>query len=209
LGELDFALQPSLRVSSNHAGDRAHLNATDNAELATLLNAVARRDRAAFKDLYERIAPKLFAILLRILRNKATAEEVLQEVFLRIWQNAESFSAEAGPAMGWLISIARNRAIDVLRSKNPAEPVADMDGAELFERIAEPTDREAHMMNIAALRHCLGTIEEPVRSSILLAYYEGYSREELAQRFERPVNTIKTWLHRGLAALKSCLERST
>ena len=87
------------------------MTATDNTELAMLLTAVARRDRTAFKELYQRVAPKLFAILLRILRNRAAAEDVLQEVFLRIWQNAQSFSAEAGPAMGWLISIARNRAI--------------------------------------------------------------------------------------------------
>ena len=183
------------------------MTATDNAELGMLLNAVARRDRTAFKELYQRVAPKLFAILLRILRNRAAAEDVLQEVFLRIWQNAQSFSAEAGPAMGWLISIARNRAIDVMRSKNPAEPVADADA--LLERFAEPIDREAQMTNIAALRHCLGTIEEPARGAILLAYYDGYSREELARRFDKEVNTIKTWLHRGLARLKSCLEAST
>lgn len=182
---------------------------TNNAELATLLGAVARHDRTAFKELYGRIAPKLFAILLRILRNKAAAEDVLQDVFLRIWQNAESFSAEAGPAMGWLISIARNRAIDILRSQNPAEPAPETDAAEWYARIAEPGDRETQMMNIAALRHCLGEIEEPTRSCILLAYYEGYSREELAARFDHPVNTIKTWLHRGLMALKSCLDVST
>jgi RNA polymerase sigma-70 factor, ECF subfamily len=185
------------------------LAAADNAELAMLLGAVARGDRIAFKELYRRIAPKLFAILLRILRNKAAAEDVLQDVFLRIWQNADSFSAEAGPAMGWLISIARNRAIDVLRSKNPAEPAAETDGADIFAKLAEPGDRETLMMNIAALRHCLGEIEEPTRSCILLAYYEGYSREELAVRFDHPVNTIKTWLHRGLMALKSCLDIST
>lgn len=185
------------------------MNATDPAELATLLAAVARRDRAAFKRLYDRIAPKLFAILLRILRNKATAEEVLQDVFLRIWENAERFSAETGPAMGWLISIARNRAIDVLRSKNPAEPVAQSDEADPFAHFVVPGDRETEMLNIAALRHCLGTIDEPTRSCILFAYYEGYSREELARRFGSPVNTIKTWLHRGLATLKSCLETST
>jgi RNA polymerase sigma factor (sigma-70 family) len=187
----------------------ALLSATDNAELITLISAVARRDRAAFKRLYERVAPKLFAILLRMLRNRAIAEEVLQDAFLRVWQNADSFSSEAGPAMPWLISIARNRAIDVLRSKNPAEPVAQSDDADPFANFPAPGDREAEMMNIAALRHCLGTIEEPVRSCVLLAYYEGYSREELARRFDRPVNTIKTWLHRALAALKSCLDAST
>jgi RNA polymerase sigma factor (sigma-70 family) len=184
------------------------VTSTDNAELVTLICAVARQDRAAFKQLYDRVCPKLFAILPRILRNRATAEDVLQDVFSKIWQNAESFSAETGPPIGWLISIARNRAIDVLRLKNPAQPSAD-DWGDLFAEIAEPSDREADMMNIAALRHCLGTIEEPARSCILLAYYEGYSREELARRFDRPVNTIKTWLHRSLATLKSCLEAST
>ncbi len=162
------------------------MTATNNAELATLLSAVVRGDRVAFKELYGRTAPKLFAILLRILRNKVAAEDVLQDVFLRIWQNADSFSTDAGPAMGWLISIARNRAIDVLRSKNPAEPASETDAADLFAKISEPCDRETQMMNIAALRHCLGEIEEPTRSCILLAYYEGYSREELAARFERP-----------------------
>ncbi|MGH6675455.1 MAG: sigma-70 family RNA polymerase sigma factor, partial [Xanthobacteraceae bacterium] len=179
------------------------MSATDNAELVNLIAAVARQDRAAFKRLYEHIAPKLFAILMRMLRNKDTAEEVLQDVFLKVWQNAGSFSSETGSAMSWLISIARNRAIDVLRSKNPAAPLSQSDNVDPFANFAAPGDPEAEMMNISALRHCLGAIEEPVRSCILLAYYEGYSREELAQRFGRPVNTIKTWLHRGLAALKS------
>lgn len=180
--------------------------ATDKAELVRLLAAVGRRDRTAFRQLYECVAPKLFAILLRILRNRSTAEEVLQDVFLKIWENAERFSAETGPAMGWLVSIARNRAIDVLRSKNPAEPFGQTDQVDPFANIAAPGDSESEMLNIAALRRCLGVIDQPTRSCILLAYYEGYSREELARRFGRPVNTIKTWLHRGLAALQTCLE---
>lgn len=185
------------------------MTSTATPELATLIAAVGRRDRAAFRELYQRVSPKLFGILLRILRNRATAEDALQDVFLRIWQNAESFSAKTGPAMGWLISIARNRAIDILRSKNPAAPASEIDAADLCAKIADPSDREADMLNIAALRQCLGTIEEPMRSCLLLAYYEGHSREELARRFDRPVNTIKTWLHRSLAVLKSCLEAST
>ena len=180
---------------------------TEKAELADLLRAVAREDRAAYKRLYEQAGPKLFGIVLRITRNRSAAEDILQDVFLRIWQNAHSFSPDAGPPMAWLSSIARNRAIDVLRQKTFVSVASDNeDETDWFERIADPRDLEDEMMNIAALRHCLGQIEEPARICVLLAYYEGYSREELAERYGKPVNTIKTWLHRSLAVLKDCLE---
>ncbi len=205
--KLDFAPYPSL--STEKANDRpAALAQLDNGELIALIGATARGDRDAFATLYQRTAPKLFAILLRILRGKAAAEDALQDVFLKIWQNARSFSPEAGPPMGWLISIARNRAIDILRARNPAEPGA-LEATDLFARLADLSDGEAQMSDLSALRHCLGTLEEPARNCILLAYYEGYSREELARRFDRPVGTIKTWLHRNLAILKSCLEATT
>ena len=184
------------------------MTSKDNAELASLIDAVAQRDRGAFKALYERAAPKLFAVVLRILRDRGPAEDVLQDVFLKVWQNAEGFSVDAGPAMGWLIAIARNRAIDMLRAKR-VMPLATEDARDLWENIATLGDGEAEVLNIAALRHCLGQIEEPSRSCVLLAYYEGYSREELAQRYDRPVNTIKTWLFRSLNSLKSCLESSS
>jgi RNA polymerase sigma factor (sigma-70 family) len=185
------------------------VTATNNAELAALLQAVARKDRAAFQALYERTAPKLFAIVLRILRERAPAEDVLQDVFLRVWQNAAGFSVEAGSAMGWLIAIARNRAIDHLRTKKLMPLAGTDDAADPYAEIAAIGDREAEMNDLAVLRHCLGELEESARSCVLLAYYEGYSREELAKRFDRPVNTIKTWLFRALGALKSCLERSS
>lgn len=205
--KLDFAPYPSL--STEKANDRpAALAQLDNGELIALIGATARGDRDAFATLYQRTAPKLFAILLRILRGKAAAEDALQDVFLKIWQNARSFSPEAGPPMGWLISVARNRAIDILRARNPAEPGA-LEATDLFARLADLSDGEAQMSDLSALRHCLGTLEEPARNCILLAYYEGYSREELARRFDRPVGTIKTWLHRNLAILKSCLEATT
>ncbi len=132
--------------------------------------------------------------------------KILQDVFLRIWRNAESYSQEAGAPLAWLNSIARNRTIDVLRRKSLAPADADPQDANWYERIAEARDREAELMDLSALRHCLGEIDEATRSCVLLAYYEGYSREELAMRFDKPVNTIKTWLHRGLATLKTCLE---
>jgi RNA polymerase sigma factor (sigma-70 family) len=182
------------------------LLATGQDEYADLLIAVAQRDRGAFRTLYDVASPKLYATILRIVRSKPTADEILQEVFLRIWQKAESFSSDAGPGRAWMNSIARNRAIDVLRQKSFVALSGGEDGADVYERIAEDRDREADMINNASLRHCLDTIDEPARVCVLLAYYEGYSREELAQRYDRPVNTIKTWLHRSLATLRICLD---
>ena len=181
--------------------------ATPKAELDDLLRAVAGEDRAAFRRLYEASSPKLFATILRIVRVRASAEEILQDVYLRIWQNAGSFSPEMASARAWMNSIARNRAIDVLRQKAPTPASSlDDDGTDWFERIAEDRDREADMIDNASLRRCLGTIDAQARDCVLLAYYEGYSREELAQRYARPVNTIKTWLHRSLASLRACLD---
>jgi len=186
------------------------LLARENVEYEALLAAVARQDRAAFRSLYDLAAPKLFATILRIVRNKAAAEEILQDVFLRVWQNAARFSPETGPARAWMNTIARNRAIDIIRQKSFV-PVSGGGGdpeTDMYERVAEERDREADMINNASLRHCLETIEETARDCVLRAYYEGYSREELAQRFDRPVNTIKTWLHRSLAVLRDCLDGS-
>ena len=175
-------------------------------DLATLLQATARGERLAFKQLYDATSPKLFGIILRMSRSRASAEEVLQDVYVKIWRNASRYAPDMGSAMGWLTTIARNRAIDVLRQRAEVTMTPNEDGEDWFERIAENRDRESEMLDMNALRHCLGQIEPEKRSCIMLAYYEGYSREELATRFSQPVNTVKTWLHRGLAALKTCLE---
>lgn len=180
--------------------------ATEKTELESLLAAVAEGDRAAFRRLYELTASKLFATILRIVRVRASAEEVLQDVYLRIWQNAGSFSPDAAPARVWMNSIARNRSIDVIRQRSFASSSSLDDGTDWYERIAEDRDREADMIDVASLRHCLGTIDAQARDCVLLAYYEGFSREELARRYDRPVNTIKTWLHRSLASLRACLD---
>lgn len=182
------------------------MSVKERAELERLLADVANRDGAAFRQLYDLAAPKLFATILRIVRSKSAAEEVLQDTFLRIWQNAGRFSAETAPAQTWMNSIARNRSIDLLRQRGSAPVVASADESGWFDRIAEDRDREGDMINNASLRRCLAGIDGQARTCVLLAYYEGYSREELAQRFGRPVNTIKTWLHRSLLALRACLD---
>jgi len=178
----------------------------EDENLTRMLQAAGRGDQRAFKALYDRTAPLLFGIVLRILRNRATAEEVLQDAYLRIWRSAYAFSADAGSPLGWMAAIARNRAIDVARQRREVLVEPDEDGRDWLEAIPDPRAEGPGFVALRQLGHCLGLMEDSHRRCVLLAYYEGYSREELAARFDRPVNTIKTWLHRGLAALRDCMD---
>lgn len=177
-----------------------------SADLIGLLRATGGQDRAAFRALYVATAPKLFGIVLRIAPSRAVAEEVLQDVYLRVWQNASRFAPETGHPMSWLASIARNRAIDTVRQRTEVLPAGGEEGESWIDRLAAPGDLEADLLGREALRVCLGRLEPDHRLCLVLAYCEGLSRDELAARFARPVNTIKTWLHRGLAALRTCLD---
>ena len=181
------------------------MRAADTADLEALLAAVAERDIGAFRRLYDLTSPKLLGLVLRIVKTTPAAEDVLQDVFLRIWQNAATFSPQAGTARAWMNTIARHRAIDVLRQGGTA-PSATQAEIDWFARLAENRDREREIVGAASLRHCLGTLDPQQRHCVLLAYYDGFSREELAARFDRPVNTIKTWLHRSLNSLRICLD---
>lgn len=177
----------------------------DTADLVPLLGRVAGGERAAFADLYERTAGKLLAVVLRILRDRDEAEDVLQEVFIRVWQNARTYSPEAGRPMTWLITIARNRAIDVMRSRREVTMPQDEAGRDLSETLPDPRDGAAEFILNAELRRCLERLDAEQRRCLLDAYYDGLSREELGARYGRPVNTVKTWLHRGSATLRACL----
>lgn len=130
----------------------------------------------------------------------------MQEVYLKVWQNAASFNPEAGRPMTWLISVARYRAIDVIRQHRERPASTDDEGVDWIETLPEPRDREAEFLEVERLRVCLDRLDETHRRCLLEAYYAGYSREELAMRFGKPVNTIKTWLHRGVASLRGCLD---
>lgn len=178
----------------------------DDAELARLLARIAGRDEAALRALYERTAAKLFGIVLRIQRDRSLAEDVLQDVYLKIWQSAGSYAPAAGAPLPWLCAVARNRAIDGLRRRSDLPMPAGEDGESWMERLAAPGDAEGAILDRDALVACLSRLDPTQRDCVVLAYCEGWSREELAERFGRPVNTVKTWLHRTLSALKTCLE---
>lgn len=172
------------------------------------LKRVARGDRLAFRELYDGASPRLFAMILRLVRNRTMAEDVLQDVFLRIWRSAGQYDSGRGTAIAWMVAIARNRAIDLIRQNVGPLAAARTGDDDLLAEIADPHDAEAVLSDLDGLRRCLGLIEPEKRACLLAAYYEGASREELAQHYGQPVNTIKTWLHRALASLRQCLEHN-
>lgn len=178
----------------------------DDAALRRLLADIAQGKADRLAELYDLTSPKLYGLILRIQRDRALAEDVLQDVYTRIWQAAGRYSSETGPALPWLCTIARNRAIDSVRRKVEHQGPELDNGEDWVARLIDPQDGAAEFMDRDALLACLGRLDPVHRDCVVLAYCEGHSREELARRFDRPVNTIKTWLHRSLAGLKTCLE---
>ena len=159
---------------------------------------------SAFATLYSETSARLHGIIVRILL-KGDAGEALQETYVRIWEKAADFDPAKGTPLAWMATIARNRALDELRRARPAS-LEDM--PETFEPAADSVDplvARDRSERLAALLECLAELDEEKRTILLLAYYRGASREALAKRFDRPVSTIKTWLHRSLAQLRECL----
>ncbi len=173
------------------------------APLADLLLATAEGDRAAYADLYARTSAKLFGIILRILPERSLAEDAMQDAFVKIWRNASFYDASRGSPITWLATIARNVAIDLHRREHPAG--RQRDDAVDFDSFVDPAPAPS-AETIAALRACLDRLDDDQRTLILAAYLRGDTREELAARLGHPMGTIKSWLHRGLARLKACLD---
>ena len=177
---------------------------SEGADLADLIRRVARRDESAFATLYSETSARLHGIIVRILL-KGDAGEALQETYVRIWEKAADFDPAKGTPLAWMATIARNRALNELRRVRPMS-IEEM--PETFEPAADSVDPLAardRSERLAALLECLAKLDEEKRTILLLAYYRGASREALAKRFDRPVSTIKTWLHRSLAQLRECL----
>lgn len=188
------------------AGATATTTGAGSRELVPLLRAVAGGDRPALKLLYGRTSAKLFGICVRLLQNDAEAEEVLQDVYITVWQKAGSFDASRASPITWLAVLARNKAIDRLRLRrlptdtiDAAADVAD-GGASAFELLERGEERER-------LDHCLGELEGRQQAMIRAAFLDGATYPELAQREQVPLGTMKSWIRRGLMRLRGCLER--
>lgn len=178
--------------------------------LEPLLAAVARGHPNAFAQLYARTSAHLFALLLRMLQRRDWAEEALQDCYVRIWQRSESYDAERGTPMAWLMTIARYRALDLLRSRRPElnESDFDDDTPSPLDRTDDRANPEADAVageGLGRLDKCLERLGDEQRRSVLLAYYEGYTHTELSRRLKAPIGTVKSWVRRGLLQLRDCL----
>jgi RNA polymerase sigma-70 factor (ECF subfamily) len=162
-------------------------------------------DRAAFQELYRATAPKLFGVALRILRREDWAEEVLQECYVSVWRHAPEYRSSLAAPMTWMTSIVRNRCLDWLRRPNP-EPLEDEALAEIESENPGPLSLLEQGRDSAALARCLRGLEAKQRQAIALAFFDGLSHAELAKHLREPLGTVKTWVRRGLARLRSCLE---
>ena len=173
-----------------------------------MLERTAKADRQAFRSLYDASSAKLMGVLMRILKNREKAEDVLQEVYVKIWQKADTYDASLGRPITWMATIARNRAIDVVRATRVETTLDEPGSEESLYQMTSAATLQSPTDELESLRHCLGELAEDTREYVLLAYYQGYSREELAERYKSPIGTIKTRLRRGLLALKECLDVS-
>ena len=174
-------------------------------DLALLLQRIASRDRVAFAALYSATSAKLYGIVLRILRRRDLADEILQDVYVKIWERAGDYDAARAAAVTWMATIARNRALDEVRKARPVSLEEMPDGFDIQSDAAHPLDLMSSDEDGRRLSNCLQGLDDEKRQIVMLAYLDGMSREELGARFGKPVATIKTWLHRSLAQLKDCL----
>jgi len=174
-------------------------------QLTRLLGRCAMADARALHELYDLVSPVLFACLIRILKRRALAEEVLQDVFVAIWQRAAQFQADRGRPMTWMISIARYRSIDLLRHERDA-PVLVPEIPEHGNPDDEEKSSSAWLPPAGLFERCIELLSEPQRHCLELAFVDGSSHEEIAQLTGSPLGTVKSWIRRGLQSLKQCLE---
>lgn len=183
---------------------------TDNPTLGPLLAATAGGDETAFERLYALTSPRLFAITTRLLKRRDWAEEALQDVYVRIWQNADSYAPERGAPMAWLCTIARYRALDLLRSKKPELLESDLDErqaalVEGVESSASPEDDAVEHTELGRLDDCLKELPDDQRKAVVMSFYEGFTHSELSSKLDTPLGTIKSWTRRGMLFLRNCM----
>ena len=164
------------------------------------LLACARGDHRALHQLYEQDSSRLLGVALRITRNKALAEDIVHDAFIKIWHGAHSFDPLRGSARGWVFSVTRHLALDVVRSAGRDVPLDDQ-----YEPMAEPAQTVEFAARSGQIHQCLEQLDPTRRTCILHAYVDGYSHSEIAQKLSTPLGTVKAWIKRSLAALRECM----
>jgi RNA polymerase sigma-70 factor (ECF subfamily) len=179
----------------------------DHSRLAGLLAAAALGDRRAFAELYVHTRSKLFAVSLRIVRERQLAEEVLQDSFISIWNHAGDYARAKSAPTTWMTAIVRNRSLDVLRRSGWEQ--ADIDdriATTVPDTGATPDEAALASADARAIARCMGELEAAQRQAISLAFFHGMSHSELAAHISKPLGTVKTHVRRGLLRLKDCLQ---
>ncbi len=170
-----------------------------------LLAQCAQADGAAFRRLYDQQAPMLYAVAIRITRDAALASDAVHDAMLQVWRNAARFDPARGNARAWLISLVRYRALDTIgRTRREVVGVAM---PEPIDPEPLPLDRLQATQSGQALHRCLEEIEPVRRGLVALAFVEGLSHSEIAQRARQPLGTVKSGIRRALLALRACLQR--
>jgi RNA polymerase sigma-70 factor, ECF subfamily len=190
-----MAREPGLRLVPAH----------DSVDLDVLLAQVARGDSHAFERLYDEVSASVFGLARRVVRDPTRAEDVTQEVFLEVWRKAPRYDRDRGTAKTWIMTIAHRRSVDAVR-RNESHKRQDHHGAPDEVSHDEPADAVIAAEEHGAVRECLDTLTDLQLESVRLAYFNGYTYNEVAALLERPLPTIKTRMRDGLIRLRDCLE---
>lgn len=190
--------------------DRSDRTRVDERPARAVLDAamlrVGRGDQAAFAQIYDAVAPRVFGLVLRILVDRSQAEEVTQEVFLDMWRKSPGFDADRGSAIGWVLQLAHSKAVDRVRAsqsqRDRDERVGLRDLPRDFDVVAEAAETSIESERVA---RALGTLSEPQREALELAYYGGLTQREIAERVDAPLGTVKTRLRDGMQRLRAAL----
>lgn len=179
---------------------------------ATLLQRLLRRDVNAFEEIYVRHSRIVYSLVLRILRQGSTAEEVVQDVFLQLWRNSSHYDAHRGPFIPWLLTLARNRALDQLRLKGERQRRREDQTEELPQIAAAAPEYERALdekRRAERVRSLMSSLPAAQKKAIELAYFEGLSHSEIAATLNEPLGTVKSWIRNGLLRLKESLQASS
>lgn len=178
---------------------------THHSDIEDLLPLVAKGNRKALAELFNAEAGRLIGLAQRIVRRRDLAEEVVQEVFIAVWRKAEQFDPDRGSARGWMTTMTRNRALNLIRNDARTDYHDSVTLADMSDRQSEALNAFDALSERNALRICLERLEEPKRRAILLCYVTGLNHGEAAATMQAPLGTVKAWIRRGVFALQECL----
>ncbi len=180
--------------------------AVSTVSCSELLLQIANGDRRAFKELYDTYGGKLFAICLRMMGSRSEAEDVYQDAFVKIWEKSWQYDPAKGEGLGWLATITRNTALDRLRARPKSHVSLSDDTTEEIDRKVS-TSLPDSIGEHGTLARCLAGMRDEYRNAVVLTYMNGLTHEELAAQFGKPLGTVKSWVARGLAQLKECMNQ--